>query len=685
MTETVEMDANGTHNEIAVHMAGNEPASRRRLRSLVWNDFAKERKPDGNYVAICNHCKKQFSASSRSGTTHLKNHLVTCTSTKVRKRRKLTVRRFGSKDDTNDGASDISPFDQELSRRDFARMVVMHAFPFTMIHHAGFKAFVKNLQPQFTFMSDDVVRMDCMNIYEGEKVKLREFLGKLPCRVSLSVDMWRSNEDVEYVCLTCHYIDDDWKLKRKILNFLHVETSISGEDIAKIIVERLLDWNLYGKLFSVILDNCNESDVVAKDLREFVLLKSFFPLNGEFFHVQTAASVMYAIAQDVLCLVNDIVSKVRDTVQHVRSSQTKLDAFQIAAGKVGAPQKPLICDDQNNWITTYLMLETVCEYQAAFTCLAECDSEHMSSLSSEEWDLAKAVTECLYVFYHAIEKFSETKIPTSNLYFNDLCGIHLLIKTWKASNLPVIATMATQILESFEKKWESTVLLLAISSILDPRYKMKSIEYFFNNIYDDECKANEKIDKVRQYLGKLHDHYAERSNNISNNQAFLCYDENNNSCSVELKTGSESKNSSRTLFDARRGLDQYLQETSSSQQQISDLELYLDEAVYQCKGSEDNFNILAWWKFHAAKYPVLSIMARDILGIPVSIVSIDGENRVLNQYYSSLDPVTVQGLICGQDWLREEFEVQAEPPAPADDIATVPVAAKYDSDVDERM
>ncbi|OAY77573.1 hypothetical protein ACMD2_24432, partial [Ananas comosus] len=46
----------------------------------VWNDFTKERRADGSFVAVCHHCKRQLTASSRSGTTHLKNHLATCLS-----------------------------------------------------------------------------------------------------------------------------------------------------------------------------------------------------------------------------------------------------------------------------------------------------------------------------------------------------------------------------------------------------------------------------------------------------------------------------------------------------------------------------------------------------------------------------------------------------------------------------
>jgi hypothetical protein len=122
--------------------------------------------------------------------------------------------------------------------------------------------------------------------------------------------------------------------------------------------------------------------------------------------------------------------------------------------------------------------------------------------------------------------------------------------------------------------------------------------------------------------------------------------------------GNDSKTFSRiTLSDARRGLDQYIQESSSGQSLKSDLDMYLEEAVYRQKeGNQENFDILGWWKSFAAKYPVLSQMARDILAIPVSIIPLDSEARVLNEYLSTMDPSTVEGLVCAQDWLRADTE-----------------------------
>ncbi|XP_065635101.1 uncharacterized protein LOC112006826 isoform X3 [Quercus suber] len=66
-------------------------SKRRRLVSEVWNDF-KRVEVDGEHRAICNHCLKHFSGSSKSGTTHLKNHLSRCSavqSGESSKRRRL--------------------------------------------------------------------------------------------------------------------------------------------------------------------------------------------------------------------------------------------------------------------------------------------------------------------------------------------------------------------------------------------------------------------------------------------------------------------------------------------------------------------------------------------------------------------------------------------------------------------
>jgi hypothetical protein len=52
---------------------------------------------------------------------------------------------------------------------------------------------------------------------------------------------------------------------------------------------------------------------------------------------------------------------------------------------------------------------------------------------------------------------------------------------------------------------------------------------------------------------------------------------------------------------------------------LCELTIYLDSdnvAAY-----EDDFDILNWWHEHKLTYPILSIMARDIMSVPASTTS----------------------------------------------------------------
>jgi hypothetical protein len=86
---------------------------------------------------------------------------------------------------------------------------------------------------------------------------------------------------------------------------------------------------------------------------------------------------------------------------------------------------------------------------------------------------------------------------------------------------------------------------------------------------------------------------------------------------------------------------------------MSEVDRYLSDG---CEATTKDFDVLTWWKLNALKYPILAEIARDVLAIPISTVASESAfstgGRILDPFRSSLSPLTVEALICTQNWLK---------------------------------
>lgn len=83
-----------------------------------------------------------------------------------------------------------------------------------------------------------------------------------------------------------------------------------------------------------------------------------------------------------------------------------------------------------------------------------------------------------------------------------------------------------------------------------------------------------------------------------------------------------------------------------------ELEHYLEKSVLP---RSNEFDILAWWKENAMKYPPFHDIARDILAIAVFIIASESTfstgGRFVSSHQSRLQLDTLEALLCTQDWL----------------------------------
>ena len=55
-----------------------------------------------------------------------------------------------------------------------------------------------------------------------EKDKLKNMFMASDYKICITTDMWTSIQNLNYMCITTHFIDDDWILHKRIIDFKKV-------------------------------------------------------------------------------------------------------------------------------------------------------------------------------------------------------------------------------------------------------------------------------------------------------------------------------------------------------------------------------------------------------------------------------------------------------------------------------
>jgi hypothetical protein len=72
--------------------------------------------------------------------------------------------------------------------------------------------------------------------------------------------------------------------------------------------------------------------------------------------------------------------------------------------------------------------------------------------------------------------------------------------------------------------------------------------------------------------------------------------------------------------------------------------------------------VLAWWYEHKLTYPVLSVLARDVMTVPISTISSESAfsttGRIIEERQRWLTPDMVEMLTLVKDWEQADARLQ---------------------------
>ncbi|KAJ9553107.1 LOW QUALITY PROTEIN: hypothetical protein OSB04_017152 [Centaurea solstitialis] len=381
-------------------------------------------------------------------------------------------------------------FDQTSIRLALAKMVIVDEEPFSIVERDGFRGFLVLSSLNFVFRHVSRLR-------EIVRETLRNTFKNLNSRIALTTDCWTSVQNYNYLVLTAHFIDDNWRLHKRILNFRLMD-SHKGKEI--------------GKLSCLTVDNASSNDVAVGHVRDNLSKK--LVLGGEFFHMRCAAHILNLIVKDGLNMIKDSISTIRGVLRYVRSS----------------PARSKLFDECANTVELHIYyVDLALKFEKAFKRMKQEDLDFVKELKDEfpspkDWKMLKLYH---FQFYDATKRIFGTLYITTNMHFHEILGVLASFLEWRDDDDPNVTNMGDEIRKKFDKYYGDfgkTNVMVLVAVALDPRYKMRAVKFSLRKIFPSSSeKVSAIYDQVFEVLKKLYDHYANVSlSSKSDSFSFFC-------------------------------------------------------------------------------------------------------------------------------------------------------------------
>ncbi|KAM5575092.1 zinc finger BED domain-containing protein DAYSLEEPER-like [Rosa sericea] len=210
--------------------------------------------------------------------------------------------------------------------------------------------------------------------------------------------------------------------------------------------------------------------------------------------------------------------------------------------------------------------------------------------------------------------------------------------------------------DKFDKYWGTFPKAFCFATIFDPGFKLFALGEWLKCMGIDQLDVDTKLLELRTELQVLYETYKK---NIVSNVAPR-QSENLASSTSSLSPGSIALpivgNFSMQSLKRAKVSSSYTSTTSSN-----DLQMYYDLPTIEVD-DDNQFSVLSWWKSNESLYPVVSLMARDLLTIPASTVASEScfsvGGRIVSERRASLSPNTIEALICLKDWSLAKSRMQ---------------------------
>ncbi|CAJ0648197.1 3774_t:CDS:2 [Entrophospora sp. SA101] len=405
--------------------------------------------------------------------------------------------------------------------------------------------------------------------------------------ISLTTDFWTSRAKHGYLGITASFIATDFSVVDIMLDIKYVPAPHTAVVIADSLYESILDWNLLGRIVSIVTDN--GANMIAS-----IQLLNQKPGCYAIKRLPCVSHALQLAFGKGLMIAEVLVARVRRIINFF-STQKQVERLKNVQKHLGYTEAlQLVQDVSTRWNSSYYAFDRLFFLKDAIIQLQTdlCTSTNREGkkdgnklrkimLSDEDWDLVDELITLLMPFEQATCEFSggsyvtlSKMVPTiKELIFN-------LGDFYDASLLG--ETTTKKIYDSLIYYWNGPNDLGLLATFLDPHYKNL-------DCIDDEHEKQQLIQQLYIEYNELKPEL-----NINQNEHQLVDFIND----ISLTRSYQGYKHYRLLKGKRKSVlsnDHYL---------LDEVKSYLDLSL-----ASENESPLEWWKACTQAFPYLSKLA----------------------------------------------------------------------------
>ncbi|XP_039134230.1 zinc finger BED domain-containing protein RICESLEEPER 2-like [Dioscorea cayenensis subsp. rotundata] len=306
--------------------------------------------------------------------------------------------------------------------------------------------------------------------------------------------------------LTAHFIDHNWRLQKRVINFVRLPPPRHGVEITDCIFKCLKEWGIENKVFTISVDNASSNDVAIQILKDTFSRTKRLLCGEKLFHVRCCVHILNLMVQDGISEIEEIIEDIHESVKFINQSEARLKSFSDIVQQLQLPERKLILDCKTRWNSTFEMLSVAKKFKDVFPMFKDRTILYQCFPCPEDWEKVEKIYEILEVFNAITKIIFGSDYPTSNLFLNEVYHVKMLLDERANDEDEFIQAMIGKMKAKFDKYWGKCNLLMSVAAVLDPRCKMRVVDFTFSRMYSDR-EAKENIAKVREALHEIYEEY----------------------------------------------------------------------------------------------------------------------------------------------------------------------------------